>query len=33
LTAGLQLVGRKGDDERLCALALHLEQALGRLDQ
>lgn len=32
LTAGLQLVGRKGDDERLCALALHLEQALRRLD-
>lgn len=30
LTAGLQLVGRKGDDERLCALALHLEQALNR---
>lgn len=26
--AGLQLVGRKGDDERLCALALHLERAL-----
>lgn len=26
--AGLQLVGRKGDDERLCALALHLQQAL-----
>lgn len=28
LKAGLQLVGRKGDDERLCALGLHLEQAL-----
>lgn len=28
--AGLQLVGRKGDDERLCALALHLEQTLQR---
>lgn len=26
--ASLQLVGRKGDDERLCALALHLQQAL-----
>lgn len=26
--AGLQLVGRKGDDERLCALALHLERVL-----
>jgi amidase len=26
--AGLQLVGRKGDDERLCALALHLQQVL-----
>jgi amidase len=26
--AGLQLVGRKGDDERLCALALHLEHVL-----
>ena len=33
LTAGLQLVGRKGDDERLCALALHLEQALRALDR
>lgn len=30
--AALQLVGRKGDDERLCALALHLEQALRRLN-
>lgn len=29
--AGLQLVGRKGDDERLCALAHHLEQALRHL--
>lgn len=28
LKAGLQLVGRKGDDERICALGLHLEQAL-----
>jgi amidase len=28
IKAGLQLVGRKGDDERLCALALHLERAL-----
>jgi amidase len=28
LKAGLQLVGRKGEDERLCALALHLEHAL-----
>lgn len=28
LCAGLQLVGRKGDDERLCALALHLQQSL-----
>jgi amidase len=28
MCAGLQLVGRKGDDERLCALALHLQQAL-----
>jgi len=28
LRAGLQLVGRKGDDERICALGLHLEQAL-----
>ena len=33
LSTGLQLVGRKGDDERLCALALHLEQALRRLDR
>lgn len=33
LRAGLQLVGLKGDDERLCALALHLEQALRRLDR
>lgn len=33
LCTGLQLVGRKGDDERLCALALHLEQALRRLDR
>jgi amidase len=30
LKAGLQLVGRKGDDERLCALGLHLEQLLQR---
>jgi amidase len=28
LKAGLQLVGRKGEDEKLCALALHLERAL-----
>jgi amidase len=28
LKAGLQLVGRKGEDERLCAMALHLEQVL-----
>ncbi|MCA1325824.1 amidase family protein [Herbaspirillum sp. alder98] len=28
LRAGLQLVGRRGDDERICALGLHLEQAL-----
>jgi amidase len=28
LKAGLQLIGRKGEDERICALALHLEQAL-----
>ena len=27
--AGLQLIGRKGDDERLCALALHLQAALN----
>lgn len=26
--AGLQLIGRKGDDERLCALALHLQDML-----
>lgn len=30
LKAGLQLVGRKGDDERICALALHLERLLQR---
>ncbi len=30
LKAGLQLVGRKGDDERICALGLHLEQALSQ---
>lgn len=30
LKAGLQLIGRRGDDERVCALALHLEQALRR---
>lgn len=30
LKAGLQLVGRKGDDETICALGLHLEQALRR---
>jgi amidase len=29
LKAGLQLIGRKGEDERLCALALHLEQVLN----
>lgn len=28
-TVGLQLIGRKGDDERLCALALHLQAALN----
>jgi amidase len=28
LKTGLQLVGRKGDDARLCALALHLQQSL-----
>lgn len=28
LKAGLQIVGRKGADARVCALALHLEQAL-----
>ncbi len=28
LKAGLQLVGRHGDDERLCALGLHLEHVL-----
>jgi amidase len=28
LKASLQLVGRKGQDERLCALGLHLQQAL-----
>lgn len=28
LFASLQLVGRKGDDEKLCALGLHLEQML-----
>ncbi|SFV15096.1 amidase [Pseudoduganella namucuonensis] len=28
LKAGLQLVGRKGEDEKICALALHLERAL-----
>lgn len=28
LKAGLQLVGRKGEDERICALGLHLERAL-----
>jgi len=28
IKAGLQLVGRKGDDERLCALALHLGHVL-----
>lgn len=31
--AGLQLVGRHGDDERLCALALHLEHALCASDR
>lgn len=29
LATGLQLVGRKGEDERLCALALHLERSLN----
>lgn len=28
LKAGLQLVGRKGDDERICALGLHLQHML-----
>ncbi|WP_051516812.1 amidase [Herbaspirillum sp. RV1423] len=28
LRAGVQLVGRKGEDEKICALGLHLEQAL-----
>jgi len=28
LLASVQLVGRKGDDEKLCALGLHLEQAI-----
>lgn len=31
LKAGLQLVGRKGHDEQLCALALHLEKTLQQL--
>lgn len=31
--AGLQLVGRKGADETLCALALHLQQALAARDE
>jgi amidase len=30
LKVGLQLVGRKGDDEKICALALHIEQMLGQ---
>ncbi|WP_299538719.1 amidase [uncultured Herbaspirillum sp.] len=30
LKAGLQLVGRKGDDERICALGLHLERVLSQ---
>lgn len=29
LQAGLQLVGRHGEDERLCALGLHLQRALA----
>jgi amidase len=33
LKAGLQLVGRHGDDERLCALGLHLEQVLNQISQ
>lgn len=28
LRASVQLVGRKGDDEKICALGMHLEQAL-----
>ena len=31
LKAGLQLVGRKGEDEKMCALGLHLERALRAL--
>lgn len=31
LKAGLQLVGRKGEDEKICALGLHLERALRAL--
>lgn len=30
LKAGLQLVGRKGEDERICALGLHLERVLSQ---
>lgn len=30
LKAGLQLVGRKGEDERICALGRHLERVLGQ---
>lgn len=30
LKAGLQLVGCKGDDERICALGLHLERVLSQ---
>jgi amidase len=32
LMASLQLVGRKGDDEKLCALGLHLEQMLQQTE-
>ena len=30
LKAGLQIVGRKGDDERVCAVAAHIEAMLAR---
>jgi amidase len=30
LKAGLQIVGKKGDDERVCAVAAHFERALAR---
>ncbi|HEY4075007.1 MAG TPA: amidase [Herbaspirillum sp.] len=31
LRAGVQLVGRKGDDEKICALGLHLEQTIRQI--